>query len=81
MSVCVFVYVCVCVLFTCPILNDINITNTITANSISTQGDDTLVSQLFDELEMKSFPHPVTCERIKGYFLSDTLFNLSKNLT
>ena len=65
-----------------PILRpNINITNTSTANNICTQGNDTSVSlsQLVDKLENEVSP-PVTSKRIKGYFCSDNVFNLSKKV-
>ena len=58
---------------------NINITSNNTANNISTQDNDTSVSlsQLVDESKKEISP-PVTCEGIKGYFCSDTAFNLRK---
>ena len=52
----------------------------ITANNISTQSNDTSVSlsQFVDKSENEVSP-PATYERIKSYFCSDTVFNLSKN--
>ena len=62
-----------------PILRStINITNTSTDKNVLTQDSDTAVhlKQFVDELENRVSP-PVICERIKGYFCSDTVFNLS----
>ena len=62
-----------------PILGStINITNTSTDKNVLTQDSDTAVhlKQFVDELENRVSP-PVICERIKGYFCSDTVFNLS----
>ena len=62
-----------------PILRStINITNTSTDKNVLTQDSDTAVhlKQFVDELENRVSP-PVICERIKGYFCSDTAFNLS----
>ena len=65
-----------------PILTpSIKITNSSATNNICTQGNDTSVScsQLVDETENEVSP-PVTCKKIKGYFCSDTIFNLSKKV-
>ena len=65
-----------------PILTpSIKITNSSAINNICTQGNDTSVSRspLVDEAENEVSP-PVTCKRTKGYFCSDTLFNLSKKV-
>lgn len=54
------------------------ITNTSTDKNVLTQDSDTAVhlKQFVDELENRVSP-PVICERIKGYFCSDTVSNLS----
>ena len=64
-----------------PILRpNINITNTSTPNNICTQGNDTSVSlsQLVDESKNEVVSSPVTSKRLKGYFCSDNVFNISK---
>ena len=65
-----------------PILRlNISITNISTINNICTQCNDTSLSlsQLVDETENEVSP-PVTSKRIKDYFCSDNVFNLSRNL-
>ena len=58
-----------------------NITSSSTSNNISTQGSDTSISlnQCVDQSENEVSP-PVTSQRLKGYFCSDTVFNLSKKV-
>ena len=65
-----------------PILTpNIKTTNTSATNNICTQGNDTSVSwsQLVDETENEVSP-PVTGKKTKGYFCSDTVFNLSRKV-
>ena len=60
---------------------NIKISNTSTANNTCTKGNVTSVSlsQLVDEKGNEVSP-PLTSKRIKGYFCSDNVFNLSKKM-
>ena len=67
------------------LLNDENSVNVVTLSDlistddlVSTQGNWTSYSETPAEVLQEEIKSPVTSKRLKGYFCSDTAFNLSK---
>ena len=69
------------------LLNEENSVNIVTptgsvssADLVSTKGNCTFSSEKLAEVLEKEVQFPVTSKRLKGYFCSDTVFNLSKKV-